>query len=213
MNALFRRFIMKKFKFMTSLVLTFAILIASTNHAYAYATYSGEYKINGGVGNYGSNNRYYYITSSISTYAGLIDNAVSSWVYTTSRLGITTPISIVKTTTQSASVFDFYLTTMLADYGTIGQTNWFTYSGSVTRADGTPTSNWDWTKITFNTNTFSEINLLNNTQRQGVAAHELGHAMGLAHIWDKNSIMYPYGNTVQVYQPQGDDCDGINHLY
>ena len=75
--------------------------------ASAYTTYNGHV-LNGGVGNYGSNPRYYYITYSAGAQETVINNAIYTWIHTTSRLGITTPIYWARTYTQSASVMDIY---------------------------------------------------------------------------------------------------------
>lgn len=78
------------------------LFIGASVPVYAYNTFCG-YTLNGGVGNYGYSTRNYWIDSSASGYTSLIDDAVSSWVHTTSRLGITTPISLSRTTTKSSS--------------------------------------------------------------------------------------------------------------
>ena len=45
-------------------------------------------------------------------------------------------------------------------------------------------------------------------------AHELGHAMGLAHrICNINSIMYPYIDEVKVSVPQTIDAKTVKHIY
>ena len=70
----------------------------------------GDYTLNGGVGSYGSANRYYWIDASAfsSSQISSIISAAQTWVYTSSAIGVTTPISIERTTTQSSSVFDVY---------------------------------------------------------------------------------------------------------
>lgn len=85
--------------------------------------------LNGGVGNYGYNDRYYWISSSFnSTYTKRIKNAVRDWVYTTDSVGVTTPISLVNTSTKSQSVFDVYP----SDLGNriLGLTQFYLHGGS-----------------------------------------------------------------------------------
>lgn len=47
---------------------------------------------------------------------------------------------------------------------------------------------------------------------KGVWAHELGHALGLAHVSGSNKLMYD-NDARTVYQPTYDEVDGINALY
>jgi predicted Zn-dependent protease len=50
-------------------------------------------------------------------------------------------------------------------------------------------------------------------KRQSIAAHELGHAFGLAHNpSNKAVLMYPY-DTRTVLVPQSDDKAGVNAIY
>ncbi|MFZ3102306.1 MAG: matrixin family metalloprotease [Desulfitobacteriaceae bacterium] len=192
-------------------ILTLAILMIATN-AFAYSTFPNNYTLNGGVGNYGYNNRAYFVTSSASGYSTLIGDAISSWDYTTSRLGsnYTTPISIVRTYTQSESVFDLYQITFSGDYNTIAQTNLYLYSTLLTPNGQYPSQNWGWSRIDFNSNVMPGLSQFNE---QGTIAHELGHGMGLAHVSNTVAIMCQlgYGRTVNL--PMQDDCDGINFLY
>lgn len=50
------------------------------------------------------------------------------------------------------------------------------------------------------------------SKRQGVAAHELGHAFGLNHVTSKSILMYG-ADTRTVTTPQTDDKAGVNALY
>lgn len=91
--------------------------------SHGYSTF-GDKVLNGGVGDYGSDNRYYWVSSSFSdTYVGYISTAVEKWVYTTESVGVTTPISLLKTTTQSSSSFDFYKKSL--GEGLLGETRFF----------------------------------------------------------------------------------------
>lgn len=91
----------------------------------------------------------------------------------------------------------------------------------VTRAKGTvqsfpPCSNGRWTsgrmEVVLNWSLISNLGY-SSAKRQGVAAHELGHAFGLAHNSASTGIlMYPYDSrTTNV--PASDDKAGVNALY
>lgn len=102
----------KKFKkFLIGIVLISGILCSNQQNAQAKDGYIckhglhtfGDHTINGGVGNYGYTNRYYWIHNAFSsTYEAYIKKAVSQWVHTTDSLGVTTPISIKKTSTLNS---------------------------------------------------------------------------------------------------------------
>lgn len=107
----------------------FPSAMAADGHVcpHRYHTF-GDYTLNGGVGNYGSANRYYWIDASAfsSSQISSIISAAQTWVYTSSAIGVTTPISIERTTTQSSSVSDVYKKYL--GVNTLGQTEFWTYS-------------------------------------------------------------------------------------
>lgn len=186
-------------------------------NAFAYNTWG--YTLNGGVGNYGYNTRHYWVDSSASSYSTMISNAVSSWVNTTSRLGITTPISIASTSTKSSSYFDIYYLSMPGSSNTVAGTYFYVKNvGCINPNLEAPNQNYSWTEIHLNSSVFP--NLTGNTyltadqKRQGTVAHEFGHAMGLAH---SNNNMYvimcQLASGRRVYLPMTDDANGINSLY
>lgn len=183
------------------------MFLGATQVAFAYNTF-GDHVLNGGVGNYGYSNRYYYVTTSASGYSSLIHKAMDSWIYTTERLSITTPISYVQTSTQSSSVMDIYAGNYYSsDTGIIAQTTFWVYS---TQLDPYK-SNWGWNKIQLN---MPVMSTLDTYDQQGSIAHEMGHAFGLDHNnEDPTTIMCQLAYGRFVYMPTPDDLNGINHLY
>jgi hypothetical protein len=182
------------------------VMLVLPGTASAYSTYNGHV-LNGGVGNYGSNPRYYYITSSASYQEDDIDNAIYTWIHTTSRLGITTPIYWAQTTTQSASVMDFYHN-IYYDQGTgiIAVTEHILNNVVISPT----TANWNWGKIKLNTPCFDPLSTYNE---EGSCAHEIGHLMGLAHTTNTGRVMCQLESGRTVNACQADDANGINYLY
>jgi len=183
------------------------LICTSSSTAFAYVTLN-NHTLNGGVGNYGYNNRYYYITSSASKFTGDIQTAMNKWICTTSRLGITTPISYVQTGTQSASVMDIY-TQYLPNEPYDDVNGWaesWIYSSHIDPWG----QNWGWNKIYLNSYQVS----YNSERTRGVISHEMGHCFGLG---DNNSnpysVMCDEAHNRQVTACVADDANGINYLY
>jgi hypothetical protein len=187
-------------------VAALVVILALPGTASAYTTYN-NHVLNGGVGNYGSTPRYYYITASADYHEDDIDDAIYTWIHTTSRLGITTPIYWLQTTTQSASVMDFYHNTYYAqDTGIIAVTEHIRNNVVIL-----PTSNnWNWGKIKLNTPCYDPLSDYNE---EGSCAHEIGHLMGLGHVTTTSRVMCMLEDGRTVNACQADDANGINYLY
>lgn len=192
------------YKFIVALCFSFFMFMCSVSTVYAYNTYN-QHKLTYGVGNYGKDTQHYFITSSASGYASYINTAMSEWVNTTSSMGVTTPISYTKTTTQSSSRMDIYQVSTVNEWW--GLTTM--YNGS-TEVDPF-SSNWAWGKIQLDAD-FSD---LSENKRLAVIAHEMGHVMGLAHSDFSNVLMradIAY-NSSSTSRAQTNDLGGINYLY
>ncbi len=176
-------------------------VLAATN----YVLIGG--KLNGGVGNYGYNPRHYFITSSASSYKANVDSAMESWIRTTSRLGVTTPIYYEKVTVQKNSTMDIYAVSEPYLYA-----NAYTeFMKSGNNVDPSKV-NWGWNKISINKPYFT--NLSSKSERDGVMAHEMGHCFGLdENNSNKYSIMCQSAYGRSVTKSQKCDLKGINALY
>lgn len=192
---------------MLFVVLTALVLVLlSSGTAGAYTTYNGHV-LNGGVGDYGSNPRYYYITFSAGLQEGDITSAIYTWIHTTSRLGITTPIYWARTYTQSQSVMDFYHNIYYdQSTGIIAITEQILNNVVINPYN----TNWNWGKVKLNTPVFDPLSAFNE---EGSCAHEIGHLMGLGHTSVTNRVMCQLESGRTVNACQADDANGINYLY
>jgi Matrixin len=182
------------------------IVLFCSGTAWAFNTFNGHV-LNGGVGDYGANDRYYFITSSASAHVTDVTSAMSDWIHTTSRLGITTPIAWLRTTTQSQSVMDIYHAQYYdVSTGIIAATEQI-LNNVIIDPYG---SNWHWAKIKLNTPVYDPLSDYNE---EGSVAHEMGHVFGLAHTSVTNRIMCQLGDGRTVNNCQADDANGINYLY
>lgn len=175
---------------------------------------AGDKVIVNGVGNWGNNNRYYYIdTSFTSTYKTLAQNAVNSWIYTTSSVGVSTPISLKSTTVQTNSVFDILVGSGLSSQ-VYGQTRYYNSSGEI-KPDSKQVllQNYSWAKCYINVTKLNSDGQ-SNSQKQSTIAHEFGHAMGLSeHNCKAYTIMCQTAEGRTATIPTAEDCHAINHLY
>ena len=177
-------------------------LAGAVTPASAYAIFG--HQLTYGVGNFGASNQHYWVDSSASAYLSTINGAMDNWIYTTSAWGITTPISYTRTTTKSSSRMDHYKSSAVNDWW--GLTQFFSGSSSV-RPEST---NWVWAKV------WLDGDFANCPNKRGVAAHEQGHAMGLAHVFSGTAVMRSdigFGSLNNITRAQPDDLNGINHIY
>lgn len=203
-NLLFRT--QKRKKLIINFIMTIVLISIPSMKVFAFETFNSHKQI-GGVGDYGNNTKYYYVTSSASNYSTAVDNAMYDWVHTTSRLGITTPISYRRTYTQSSSVMDVYA----GYYNAVPYNSFYAWAEQIVSGNvvGPKTSNWNWTKIKINNNNSSG---LTSSEKKGAVAHEMGHCFGLAHNLLASTLMYKYYD-FSILSSQPDECNGINYLY
>jgi len=164
------------------------------------------YRLNGGVGNYGYNTRYFWIDSSASGYGALIQQAMDEWIYTTSYWGITTPISWRRTTVKSSSVMDIYANLDLG-HSVIAATRHKIYARDVNPY----LENWGWAQIFLNPSVFPKHTQFN---QKGTVAHEMGHVFGLDETnSNQYSIMCQLASGRKVNRAQPPDLRTINLRY
>ena len=173
----------------------------------------GDKKMTGGVGNYGSNRRYYWTSGLSATFKGYAASAVSEWVNTSPGYPyVATPISIRETATRSAAMFEFWDATL--QYGVLGQTTfWVNNTEIKLNSSGALPQNYGWSLILISADNMVYLSVP-ASKRKGTFAHELGHGMGLSHQNNNQySIMCQDYYDRIVQRAEAIDCNAINHLY
>jgi hypothetical protein len=171
-------------------VATCGVVLATAAPVAGYNTF-GDHRLT-----YGVVNQQYWIDSSASSLSG-INTAFSRWNATS------TPASWSHTTVQANSHIDTYLTSTVHSWW--GITDFYV---STTQLSVPPTQNWWWAKIRL------DGDWANCPNKTGVIGHEIGHAMGLAHVDGGNPrLMRTDIANLSTNTPWPDDVAGINHLY
>ncbi|KAF0092277.1 MAG: Matrixin [Fusobacteria bacterium] len=180
------------------------------NHG--YHTF-GDHVMTGGVGNYGVNRRYFWMTGFDSNFNGYVRNAVSEWVNTSPGYpNITTSISIRETTNRSSAMFEFWNSVLPT--GVLGQTKFYVYNTEITLTPaGELPQNYGWTKMLISSQNLYYYGI-SASQCKATISHELGHGMGLSHQNNNiYSIMCQASYNRIASRGSAIDCITINHLY
>ena len=177
-----------------------ATLVVDAAPAQAYATWN-DHRLWDGVGGWGGYNQFYYVDGSASAHLGTAVAAMDDWIYSTARTGVSTPISFVRTTYRPNSVLDVFKTDAITPWW--GLTTLYNNDVEQNEWDG----NWSWAYVQL------DGGFAYCANQQGVIAHEMGHAMGLAHVSTPSSVMYDDIAYTSVTAAVADDLNGINHLY
>lgn len=171
-------------------------------------------KLTSGVGEYGKKKRYFWIDSDFSkNYKEQISNAFKYWTYTSSNPGVTTSISIKKSSLKSDATFEIHKKKLTGNM--TGLTEFYSKQKKI---EDPSASNWTWGKIYIDQNDTSDYS---NRKKTGLVAHEIGHTMGLSHQPNRptDSIMYNYDDERKFSdgsfrnRPSKRDCNNINHIY
>lgn len=159
----------------------------------------------------------YYWTNPNNTTAWQrqkIDDVFYNW-NTSYKTGIITPMNINHTNNKDSSIIDWSYTTNWWDSSTtrVGETTFWNW-GTKLQPDQ---SNWSSALIQYGGRLWHEGHpAITNNVKILTFAHEIGHAVGLAHNDNlMHTIMYPTMDEMdQAYHgPYADDLYGVNALY
>lgn len=192
-----------KLKRMTFITLTLATCIGGGSIFARTPTMPNDVRFSRGV-----SNCCYYIDWTASSYQNQIVSASNNWVDTGYGWN---PIYMTAVSSNYATHMDFYGRNTGSDSylndTTLGYTSFWNTDGTLTSQKGqTPTYNYFYTEIVFNTG-------LANSYDYRTAKHEMGHAFGLMHNESSYSIMCPGLLDIKVNTVQQCDHDSINYLY
>ena len=158
---------------------------------------------------YGVSGQQYWVGPDASPYSSGIDTAVGNW---NSASG---PVSYSKTTVQANSRLDW--TYPGTSNGACANTLFFVNTTNVQDANGNPTSNYWWAKVQIRPDINNSGACGPGSHRKGIFGHEMGHALGLAHVHGgalrlmDRDIAFP--DHYSVNAPTSDDVNGVNNLY
>lgn len=180
-----------KYLSIASLSLLLCISFVSSAFAYTYNGYkwSNVSKLNSCYGDDLKNK-----TNSDDTYISIASGAFSSW-----STALNNKITFTDNSTGSC-----HFRLQAGFYGNTGwnaQTTYVHVSGSNYLSQAS---------IQFNRTAMDNFDYANN---RGVAAHEIGHGLGLSHVTDIYQIMCTYGDGRIVTTPKNDDIAGVKKLY
>ena len=140
--------------------------------------------------------------------------AVNSWNYAVQNTSKTSNMgfSFTKSTNKDICSIRF-LGENQASETWYGLARYYVFSGSsVTRVSNA--YNRDYTSCILNIYYYdSTFSFPTAAHWMEIAAHEMGHGLGLAHTTDKGTLMYPNFDTSTAVSPTGDEVSGVYEKY
>lgn len=166
---------------------------------YYTATPTFNYKWGGSLSNIT-----YSIMDYQSRYTNQFDNAADSWVYPLNGAGTTNALGGMSRVSRG----NIHYNVMYVDDDYMAITYFFPQAALQGTMTSNPSYNWKSCRIDMNTQ------YINESDFQGVAAHEMGHAFGLAHNnTNAYSIMCQTAYNRMTYWPEIFDVRAFNSRY
>lgn len=203
---------MRKKKHILALTICICIIMMSKNIAHALnldlLTYG--HRMTGGISNI-----YIYIddkgTPKATYWQNLIKAAVNNWMYTGVGANDFYCLGYVSSGT-SGSKIDFYArngSRWINNTNVLGATYFYDYN---IRTVNHLAKDWYSARIDLN-DTELRKDTISNDDAIFVMIHEMGHAFGLNHNPDRNSVMYSSRSGCNVRRVQQIDNDVLNAIY
>lgn len=169
------------------------ILVFSVFFLFVLPQNTNAYTLIGGK--YATGKITYLLQTNHANYTGAAQRGIVAW----NNAG-TNNVQFTSTTSQT----NYNIVFKNAAYGNIG------WNGRCANKPVHTSGTYTRSLIDFNSSTMESMTL---NQRTGVAAHEIGHALGLDHVTDVNQVMCTWGDGRVVHEPGDDDIAGANYLY
>ena len=176
-----------------------------------FAAYSANaYVLQGGKLNGGVSSEYYYIGMSNSNLVTACTRGVNAWNYVMSNSSQS--FSFTRSTNKNNCSIRFWAENQPSE-SWYGLTRYYTLSGT-TATRVTNAQNRDYASCILNTYYYdSSLTFPTLDHWIEIAAHEMGHGMGLAHTSNLGTLMYPHFDASTAVGPTGDEVSGICAKY
>ena len=160
-------------------------------------------------------NRTYYIGMASNDYINPCINAINDWnsAVNPANNGTSPDFYFTRVYSPAGATFSFW-GEYQPDLPWAGYTRLYDVNGNLlndlSEIINYTTMIWVRASIIYNTD---KAPTSNSYFMKSIANHEIGHALGLAHVLNPNAVMYPYYNTCNVNYPTEHEIKGIQAIY
>ena len=185
-------------------IIVMTLIISLSTSVFSYQPMG--HKLVGGVYNRG-----YYVGCTSPSYITACVNAIGdwNWVVNPYNNGVGVDFYFTRVYTVSAGTIRFWGENRPNNIWT-GLTRVFDANGNqLNEQPGPPSIDWTRASIIFNTVWMPS----DASEMRKIAAHEIGHAAGLAHTEDTGTIMYKNSSHSTATGPTLDEKNGVIDIY